>query len=222
MQPSETESATQEQVLTFLTVEHSALQNARSATIFDSNGRATLYLTALSSTVVALAFIGQVSEMGESFYLFSAAILPPLLFIGVATFERVLQSAVEDTIYGRGINRIRHYYLEIAPHAKPYFIQEAHDDLQTVVQNMGAGQGDYNPFMTTAGMITVLNSVLAAIGGAMLLHKLATLSLIWAIVGGVIVFGIVLQLHLRYQAKQWMGVDKRYPTLFPPVKAQGE
>jgi hypothetical protein len=38
--------------------------------------------------------------------------LPTLFFMGLITFERVLQSGSADVIYARGINRIRHLYLE--------------------------------------------------------------------------------------------------------------
>ena len=44
-----------------LTTEHFTLQTARSATIADNNGRSALYLTTVSSAVVALAFIGQLT-----------------------------------------------------------------------------------------------------------------------------------------------------------------
>jgi len=38
-----------------------------------------------------------------------------LLFIGLATFERLLQLAIENIRCVVAINRLRHYYLEIAP-----------------------------------------------------------------------------------------------------------
>ena len=33
-----------------------------------------------------------------------------------------------DIIYARGVNRIRHLYLEYAPQLQPYFMLSAHDD----------------------------------------------------------------------------------------------
>ena len=52
-------------------------------TIAEANGRSTLYLGALSSTVIAIAFVGQASELGDSFYLFALALLPPVFLLGV-------------------------------------------------------------------------------------------------------------------------------------------
>ena len=35
-------------------------------------------------------------------------LFPSLVFWGLVTFERVLESGIEDIIYARSINRIRH------------------------------------------------------------------------------------------------------------------
>jgi hypothetical protein len=40
------------------TTEHFNLQTARAATISEANGRASIYLAAVSSNLIALAFIG--------------------------------------------------------------------------------------------------------------------------------------------------------------------
>jgi hypothetical protein len=45
--------------VTFATTEHFTLQTARVATVAEANGRASIYLAALSSNLIALAFIGQ-------------------------------------------------------------------------------------------------------------------------------------------------------------------
>jgi hypothetical protein len=48
---------------TFATTEHFNLQTARSITVSESNGRASIYLAALSSNLIALAFIGETSRL---------------------------------------------------------------------------------------------------------------------------------------------------------------
>ena len=53
--------------VTMATTEHFNLQTARAATISEANGRASIYLTALSSNLIALAFIGQMSRLGTDF-----------------------------------------------------------------------------------------------------------------------------------------------------------
>src|SRR5918999_5176065 len=64
--------------LSALTTEQFNLQSARMGTIAEANGRSTLYLGTLSSTVIAIAFVGQASDLGDAFYLFAMALLPPV------------------------------------------------------------------------------------------------------------------------------------------------
>jgi hypothetical protein len=55
-------------MMSCMTTEHFVLQTARAAGISETNGRASVYLVAVSSGLVALAFIGQVSHLGDAFY----------------------------------------------------------------------------------------------------------------------------------------------------------
>jgi hypothetical protein len=104
-----------QRLLQALTTEHFTLQTARSATIMESNGRSALVLSTVSSAVVALAFIGQVADVGQPFFLFALAVLPTLFLLGLLTYLRLAQSASEDLLYSRAINRIRRYYLDLDP-----------------------------------------------------------------------------------------------------------
>ena len=124
-------------LLQALTTEHFTLQTARSATIADSNGRSALYLSTVTGAVVALAFIGQVAHVGQVFFLFALALLPALMLLGVLTYLRLVQTAIEDLFYARAINRIRRYYLDLEPDAQPWFLLCAYDDPSGVMASMG-------------------------------------------------------------------------------------
>jgi hypothetical protein len=52
-------------------------------------------------------------------------------------FERAIQTAIENMIHSRGINRIRHYYVEPAPEVARYFIHSTHDDAAGALHGMG-------------------------------------------------------------------------------------
>ena len=80
--------------------------------------------------MIALAFVGQVSHLGMAFFVFSLVVMAALLVMGLITFERVLEASNTQFMYARGINRIRHLYLEYAPQLQPYFILTPHDDRQ--------------------------------------------------------------------------------------------
>jgi hypothetical protein len=107
------------QLVTIMTTEHYTLQSAQAQEVADINGRNTLFIGAVSSALIALAFIGQVSHLGTAFFVFSLVLFPSLFFMGLVTFVWVVQATDTIIIYGRGINRIRHLYLEYAPQMQP-------------------------------------------------------------------------------------------------------
>jgi hypothetical protein len=96
-----------EAAVSFATTEHFTLQTARVATVSEANGRASIYLAALSSNLIALAFIGQMSRLGAAFYAFALILLPVLAFVGVVTFQRLVQSSIEDIAYAQRVARLR-------------------------------------------------------------------------------------------------------------------
>lgn len=198
-----------------LTTEHTALQTARSATIFDASGRANLFLGSVSSAIVALAFVGQVSGLGTPFFVFGLVILPSLVFLGVATFARVIESSIEDTLYARGINRIRHYYVEVAPETVPLFALPTTDDLAGAMAASGMRSSPWQPFLSTAGMIEVINSVLVGVLAALLAALLGDRRLAVAVPVGLVVFGLGLAAHHRVMLVAWERDEAAMPVRFP-------
>ena len=65
--------------VSFATTEHFTLQTARSTTVAEASSRATGYFAVLSSTLIALAFVGNMSGLSDAFYLFCSLLLPCLL-----------------------------------------------------------------------------------------------------------------------------------------------
>jgi hypothetical protein len=152
-----------QQLLTALTTEHFGLAGARAQATGESSARAALYISAVSSTLVALGFIGQISEVGDSFKVFALTVLPTLYVLGLFTFIRTVENGVEDLMMGRAINRIRNYYLQVAGDQARYFMLSGHDDAMGVMQNMGVSLERRQQYFTTGTMIAVINSV---VGGA--------------------------------------------------------
>ena len=208
-------TARQQQILQFMTTEHYTLQAARAATIAEANGRAASFLGAVSSGVVALAFIGQISQMGEVFFLFALVLFPSLIFLGFVTFDRVLQTALEDWLYAVEINRIRHYYAEVAPEIKRYFIESTHDDAPGVLQAIGIKPATWQYFLTGSGMVGGINSILVGVFAAIVLrfglslHTYATAGV------GAVVLAASVWLHYRHQISRFTEVGERLKTQFP-------
>jgi len=196
--------------------EHNNLQAIRSGTIYESAGRTTLYLGAVSSSIVALAFIGQISGMGSAFVVFALILLPSLIFLGVVTFIRVYQTGTEDMVASRGINRIRHYYVEVAPQLEKYFILSTHDDMRGMLQNMGVRkQGWWQLFVSTHGLVGVINSILVAVFGGLITTVFLSGTLLVAIIVGVVVFVVSEYLHFRYQNTAYQASEASIKVLFP-------
>jgi len=202
-------------VVSIMTTEHFALQGARSATISETNGRSSLFLSSVSSGLVALAFTGQASHMGTAFDVFGLALFPTLYFLGIFTYLRVLQSALEDLNYALGVNRIRHFYFEIAPQIKDYVILSAHDDQAGVMRNMAVRPSPWQLFLTTAGMVAVIASVLGGAFAGLAIHVLAAGSLALAMGVAIGVFLLSALILERHQHSAFIHAERRYHSLSP-------
>ena len=78
--------------VSFITTEHFTLQGARASTVAESTGRATMFLGAVSAGLVALGLMATATQVGRRSTPSGLILLPTLAFVGLVTFERVLQS----------------------------------------------------------------------------------------------------------------------------------
>jgi hypothetical protein len=159
-----------QQLLTALSTEHFTLQGARSQTMSESSARASVYVFSVSSALVALGFIGQLSDVGDVFNTFALTVLPTLYLLGVVTFVRLVECGAEDFRYGLAINRIRHYYMEVARDRANLFLLSGHDDGAGVFGNMGLPAEGRKPFFAFSTAVLAINSV---VGGAIIALALA-------------------------------------------------
>jgi hypothetical protein len=143
--------------IAFVTTEHFTLQGARGSTIAESTGRASMFLAAVSGGLVALGLVASASSVGTAFYAFGLALLPTLAFVGLVTFERVLQSGLEDLGYARRIALLRGYYFDNAPELAPYLLSVPSSDRLRV---QGLPNEHWQGLRTVAGMIAVVTAVL--------------------------------------------------------------
>jgi hypothetical protein len=202
------------QLVSIMTTEHYNLQTGRSMTIAEANGRSSLFVGAVSSGLIALTFVGQIAHLGTAFFVFGLVIIPTLFFMGLVTFERVLQVGTQDIVYAQGINRIRHLYQEYAPQMQPYFILSTHDDREGTLGHEAMQISWWQVFFNTAGMIAVINSVLAGSFVGLLLAAF-TIPLWVCTSAGVVFFLLSVTIHQRYQWRQWMRQARTLPILFP-------
>ena len=181
-----------------LTTEHFTLQGSRATTVSESSSRAALYMGSVSSTLIALGFLAQVSTLGDAFDVFALVVLPTLFALGVFTFVRTVESSVEDVLYGRAINRIRAYYIELAGPEARWFVMQGHDDALGVLANMGLRPSRWQLYFTVSTMVATVNSVVGGSAVAILVGRLLNGSLGIAAAAGVIVAVVSLAVHRRW------------------------
>jgi hypothetical protein len=98
-----------------VTTEHFVLQGARSATIAESTGRANMFLAAVCGRPRRPRPGGDRQQLGSGVLRVWPGSPPDPGFVGFVTFERTLQSSIEDTEYARRIALLRGYYFGHAP-----------------------------------------------------------------------------------------------------------
>jgi hypothetical protein len=180
---------------TFATTEHFNLQTARALTVSEANGRANIYLAALSSNLIALAFIAQVSGLGRAFYVFALILLPVLAFLGVVTFLRLVQSSLEDIAYAHRIARLRDFYLRLSPELEPYLVVVR--DPRPTPSPETLAPSAWQLTLTTAGMVAVVNSVVLAACAGLVLKAAGLDSLAIPVVAGAVIGAGAFSLHER-------------------------
>jgi hypothetical protein len=183
---------------TFATTEHFNLQTARAMTISEANGRASIFLAALSSNLIALAFVGQMSRLGTAFYAFALILLPVLAFIGTVTFVRLVQSSIEDIAYAERIGRLREFYVRVAPELEPYVVvvRAARPASTTAADHRGPSAWQLT--LTAAGMVGVVNSVVVAACAGLALVGAGVDALWLPLTVGAIVGAAAFTLHERH------------------------
>jgi hypothetical protein len=187
--------------VTFATTEHFNLQTARAATVSEANGRATIYLAALSSSLIALAFIGQMSQLGPAFDAFALIVLPVLAFIGVATFERLVQLSLEDIAYAHRIGVLRDFYVTVAPELASYLLVVRGTSAEASMDGGRSGPTGRQLTLTTAGMVAVVNSVVLASCAGLLLRTVGVESLGVDLLAGATVGAAALSIQRRHQCR---------------------
>lgn len=155
-------------LMTALTTEQITLQSASDATVADAGARSSLYVFALSSSLVAMGFISQSPDV---FVPFVSAVLPAVFLLGVLTVIRLVDSALENMQYLSGIARIRGNYRTLLPDGEIYFA--ASTGRWPEGPDPVLGLGPFVAFLsTTASMIALINAVVGGAGVALLVNMI--------------------------------------------------
>jgi hypothetical protein len=149
--------------------EHFVLQTAANAIISEQGTRATLYVLALSSALVAMGFASREQAV---FVPFVATVLPSVFLLGLFTVVRLVDAAMDYNYCLAGIARIRRHYRGLTPEAAAFFSAASGrwpETEETPVLRLGTTIA----FLTAiASMVAFVNSIVAAAGVSLLADAL--------------------------------------------------
>ena len=201
------QQAREQAFVTALVTEHFVLQSARSATIGEANGRASIYLSVVSSALVAFGFLAQVATRLDPFV---AAVLPALFILGEFTYIRLVDNGVESLLVLRRIQRIHGYYRGLMPEAERFFeAPPADDEMVAAVASTGVRMTWTGILFTSGSMIAAVNSILGGAGLALLAGRLGGLGSGPAVLAGLAGTLVLFALHLRYGMRRAAEVGLR-------------
>jgi hypothetical protein len=144
--------------------EHFVLESARGRTVSEASSRAALYFTTLSSGLVAFGFLAQTDyALG-----FLAVVTPVIVLLGIFTYERLVETSLEDVAALEAIQRIRAVYATTLPGAAKYFPRPTGPHGPNEMLPIGRRPSWVGVFFTTATAIAIVNSMVAGAGVAII------------------------------------------------------
>jgi hypothetical protein len=203
--------------LQMMSTEHWSLLASRSLAWTEVFARASMFLSALSFSTVALALAGQASGFGEEFRIFALIVLPVVLFLGFTTTLRMDNANHHDALCVIGMTRIRAGYLELARGLVRFFVRGSTDDIAGIGKTMGGLPNRpffVDIFAATPTLVAVLNSVIAATIVALAAIQVGVSSGV-AIVAGAIVAVIGFAAWSYVVREHAMDVMKSHQPRFP-------
>src|SRR5215472_11371964 len=105
-----------------LATEHWSLLATRSTAQSEVLSRISTFLMLVSSSIVSLALIGQVTRFDGRFTTFALVLLGALVVIGTLAQMRVGNASIEDLANVIGMNRLRAAYVELDPAIEHFLV----------------------------------------------------------------------------------------------------
>ena len=186
--------------ITLLTTEHYSLGMQRAATISEVNGRASIFVGAVSAGLIALGFEGAGSRHSAGSTVFAALVLTPLLFLGLVTFGRCLQIAIDDWEFSVRIMRLRAAYAQLVPELAGLLAEAGTEEAEVT---MFAGRWRaLQKMLSVAGSMAVFSGVVLGADAGAVAYGLSA-SLVDALLAGAAAGTVLMFVTARYQWARW-------------------
>jgi hypothetical protein len=202
-----------------LATEHWSLLATRSLIWGEAMSRATVFLTLLSASIIALALLADATGFGPETRTLALVLLPLVFLLGIAAYARLVQINTEEFELVLAMNRLRRAYLQLEPGLERYFTTGHHDDERGLIASyMLDGPSRrwliVHFLVNTPMIVATVDSALAAaivvlllqLGDAPLSAEVASGAVAFALVWGVL---LRLQLHALHPLRE---KSPRFPT----------
>ncbi len=189
-----------------LATEHWSLLATRSLSWNEAFSRTSMFLSTLSAATVALALAGPAMSFGSAFALFALIVLSVTLFLGIATYVRLLQVNNEDLYWVTGMNILRGEYTRLVPGIENSFVAGHTLDVPGIARTFGAFDVTSNPsplhmLITTPAIVGVISSAIAGVIVGLLTIQIGV-DHIASLVIGLATFLAAIALALDYGRRQ--------------------
>ena len=207
-----------------LTTEYGMLMSALTAAWSASLTRTSLFLGVVSAAGVAFGFAAQGGIDTTTFTVVAFLVLLLTLFLGVATFIRLVEVQREAQVYIAGMNRIRHLFAESAPASAPYFVLPIHDDESALYRSIGTGMHRKRPrfrllhlSVQTQGIVGIVAAAVAGGCGA-LAGSPSGPAVSWSVAA--VAFLVTLSLLFTYWHRSLLDMQTVLQPMFPTPPAE--
>ena len=189
-----------------LSTEHWSLLATRSMSWNEAFSRTGMFLSTLSAATVALALAGPAMSFSSAFPLFALVVLSVTLFLGLATYVRLVQVNNEDLYWVAGMNIIRGAYAKLSPGIEKEFVTGHGLDADGMARTFAAvdvttSVSPWHMLITTPAVVAVISSAIAGVMGGLIAGQVS-IALEGAVAVGVAVFLVAVVVLISYGRRE--------------------
>jgi hypothetical protein len=203
------------QVKDFMLAEYEMLRSVRADLISLGESRVNFFLATVTGTVAGLGLMSQSKELQVFLPFVAGVLLVGLFILGQIIFLRTIERDIGISIYARGMNLVRRYFVTLNPSVKDFVILPINDDTPSFKSVGFLPKGSY--LINLSGVVTVVNSIIATVAIVVLTKAITTQSVEVVVALGVVVFSVVYLVQHGYHVMRLRQMDRRTKINFPSV-----
>ena len=118
-----------ERTADFMLAEYGHLKDFRASMLSQMESRINFLFASVSGIAAVLALISQMTGVTSTFFKIALLFTFLLFLLGLITFVRLVEGHISFTIYTRGINRIRRFFVDNDSAVNDYILLPVTDDV---------------------------------------------------------------------------------------------